>query len=115
MTGQVGSLSKDCVPSMIDIFPRNTHTTPLMKIRTGAEWHLYLLIASLFVFATSQSQANNIEVDWTSSGFSTSHITINAGDEVDIVNFDYDFDLQVTGAPPEGFYADIPPTDGYNV
>jgi hypothetical protein len=83
-----------------------------MKIRTGAVWHLYLLIAGLFVFATSQSQANNIEVDWTSSGFSTSHITINAGDEVDIVNFDDTFDLQVTGAPPESFYADIPPTDG---
>jgi plastocyanin len=86
-----------------------------MKLRTGSLGHLLCLIVSLFVFGTWQSQANTVEVDWTSSGFSTSHITINAGDEVDIVNFDYDFDLQVTGAPPEGFYADIPPTDGYNV
>ncbi len=83
-----------------------------MKVRMGAVWRLYFPIACLFVFATSQSQANNIEVDWTSSGFSTSHITINVGDEVDIVNFDSTFDLQVTGAPPESFFADIPPTDG---
>lgn len=54
-------------------------------------------------------------MDWTFSGFSTSHITINAGDEVDIFNYDYNFDLYVTGAPPESFYADIPPTDGYYV
>ncbi len=86
-----------------------------MKIRTGAVWRLYLLIASLLVFGTWQSQANNIEVDWTSSGFSTSQIVINAGDEVDIVNFDYTDDLLLTGAPPESFYADIPPTDGYYV
>jgi hypothetical protein len=78
-------------------------------------WSLYPLIASLLIFATPQSQANNIEVDWTSSGFYTSHITINAGDEVDIVNFDDTFDLLLTGAPPEGFYADIPPSDGVYV
>jgi len=73
------------------------------------------LIAGLLVLVAGQSQANTTEVDWTSSGFSTSQITINAGDEVDIVNFDYDFDLYVTGAPPEAFYADIPPTDGFTV
>jgi hypothetical protein len=86
-----------------------------MKLRVGTVGHLYCLIASLFVFGTWQSQANTTEVDWTSGGFSTSHITINAGDEVDIVNYDYDFDLQLTGAPPEGFYVDIPPTDGYYI
>jgi hypothetical protein len=86
-----------------------------MKLRTGSVGLLLCLIAGLFVFGTWQSQANTTEVDWTSDGFSTSHITINAGDEVDIVNFDYDFDLYVTGAPPEGFSADVPPTDGYYV
>ena len=76
---------------------------------------LHWLITSLFAFVTWQCHANNIEVDWTSTGFSTSHITINAGDEVDIVNFDDVFDLQVTGAPPESFYSDIPPTDGVDI
>jgi hypothetical protein len=81
----------------------------------GAYAQLGCLITGLFVFAALGCQANTTEVDWTSSGFSTSHITINAGDEVDIFNFDYTFDLQVTGAPPESFYADIPPTDGSTV
>ena len=86
-----------------------------MKIRTGPNGRLYSVVACLFVFVTWQCQANTTEVDWTSIGFSTSHITINAGDEVDIVNYDYTFDLYVTGAPPEGFYANIPPIDGYTV
>ena len=76
-----------------------------------AAWSLYPLIASLVIFAAPQSRANKIEVGWTSSGFYTSHITINAGDEVDIFNFDDTFDLLLTGSPPEGFYVDIPPTD----
>jgi hypothetical protein len=87
-----------------------------MKLRTGTHGHLLcFLVAGLLVLVTSQSQANTVEVDWTFSGFSTSQITINAGDEVDIINLDYTFDLQVTGAPPESFYADIPPTDGTTV
>ncbi len=86
-----------------------------MKLRIGTVGRLYCLIASLFVFGTRQSQANTTEVDWTFSGFSTGQITINAGDEVDIVNLDYDFDLYLTGAPPESFSADIPPSDGYYV
>ena len=46
----------------------------------------------------------------------TSHITITTGDEVDIVNYDYDFDLQLTGSPaPNNFYSDIPATDGSSV
>jgi len=70
----------------------------------------------LVCFVTWQCQANTVEVDWTSSGFSTSHITITSGAEVDIVNYDYDFDLMLTGSPaPNNFYSDIPPTDGYNV
>ena len=84
-----------------------------MNLRIGTGGCLYWLITSLFVFVTSQCQANTIEVDWTFSGFTTSQITINAGDEVDIVNLDYDYDLLLNGAPPEGFYVDIPPTDGY--
>lgn len=73
------------------------------------------LFISLWICVTWQSRANTTEVDWTSSGFSTSAITINAGDEVDIVNFDDTIDLLLTGAPPESFYADVPPTDGINV
>jgi hypothetical protein len=84
----------------------------VMKLRKGTVGHLQFLIAGFLVFVAWQCQANIREVDWTSSGFSTSQITINAGDEVDIVNFDYSDDLLLTGAPPEGFYADIPPTDG---
>lgn len=86
-----------------------------MKIRKGTIERLCWFITSLFVFVTWQCQANIVEVDWDSSGFSTSQITINAGDEVDIVNFDDVFDLQVSGAPPESFFADIPPTDGVNL
>lgn len=86
-----------------------------MKLRLGIVRHLLCLIASLFAFGTWQSHANNTEVDWTFTGFSTSHITINAGDKVDIVNYDYDFGLYVTGAPPEGFTADVPASDGYYV
>lgn len=86
-----------------------------MHLRIGTVGRFYCLITSLFAFVTWQCQANIVEVDWTSSGFSTSQITINAGDEVDIYNYDYNVDLQVTGAPPEGFYSDIPPTDGYDV
>lgn len=83
-----------------------------MSFRIGTVGHLYRLVAGLFVFVTWQCHANNVEVDWTSNGFSTGQITINAGDEVDIVNLDDSIDLQVTGAPPESFYSDIPPTDG---
>lgn len=83
-----------------------------MRLRAGTNALLYWLVAGLFILVTLQCQANTTEVDWTSSGFSTSQITINAGDEVDIVNFDYASDLLLTGAPPESFYSDIPPFDG---
>src|SRR5215831_18218407 len=83
-----------------------------MHFRKGTFGQLHCLIAASFIFAAGQCQANTTEVDWTYSGFSTSHITINAGDEVDIVNYDYTDDLLVTGAPPEGFYSDVPPFDG---
>jgi hypothetical protein len=85
-----------------------------MKLRIRTMGRRYWLITGLFAFVAWQCQANSIEVDWT-SGFSTSVITINAGDEVDIVNMDDVFDLQVTGAAPESFSADIPATDGVNV
>jgi hypothetical protein len=87
-----------------------------MHRRKGIVGTLFCFITSLSAFVTWQCQANIVELDWTSSGFSASHVTINAGDEVDIVNYDFDFDLQVTGSPaPNNFNADIPPTDGYNV
>jgi plastocyanin len=81
----------------------------------GRTWPVRCLTFTLLLLATLSSRANTIEVDWTSSGFSPSQITINAGDEVDIVNFDDTFDLQLTGAPPEGFSAYIPATDGVNI
>lgn len=81
-----------------------------MKSPGGA--YAYWLVTSLLALITWQCHASQVEVDWTSAGFSPSHITISAGDEVDIVNFDDTFDLQVQGAPPEAFYADVPPPDG---
>jgi len=84
-----------------------------MNLRTSPLEYRYGLIASVFVFATGQVFANTIELDWTSAGFSSSQITITTGDEVDIVNLDDTFDLQLTGAPaPNNFSADIPPFDG---
>jgi hypothetical protein len=74
---------------------------------------LCVLICGLLFFAASQSWAGIFEVDWEYAGFSTNHITIHVGDEVDIVNFDNFYDLYLTGAPPpENFSADIPPFDG---
>ena len=86
-----------------------------MNFRVRTAGHVSCLIIGLFALVVWQCQANTVEVDWTSSGFFTSHITITAGDEVDIVNYDYTYDLLLTGAPPESFYADIPPSDGYYV
>jgi hypothetical protein len=80
-----------------------------MKKGIGTVWLLSLAIAGLSVFATSQGKASITEVDWTSSGFSTSHITIHAGDEVDTVNFDDTFDLQMTGAPPGAAWSAVSP------
>jgi len=72
-----------------------------------------VFITSLLVFVTWESLANTIELDWTSAGFSSSQITITTGDEVDIVNFDDTFDLELTGSPaPNNFNSDIPPFDG---
>jgi plastocyanin len=83
-----------------------------MNHKPNGKSRLHSFIASLIVFAAWQSQANIVEVDWTSSGFSTTHITINPGDEVDIVNYDFYFALRVTGASPESFYSNIPASDG---
>lgn len=81
-----------------------------MKPKPSSFACLPVFTASLFAFVTWQSLANTIELDWTSSGFSASQITITTGDEVDIVNFDDIFDLQLTGSPaPNNFYSDIPP------
>jgi hypothetical protein len=84
-----------------------------MRVSTKPSSRLHRFLGCLFVFVTWQTLASTVEVDWDLSGFSTSEVTINAGDEVDIVNYDYTYDLQVTGTPPESFYADIPPVDMY--
>ena len=74
------------------------------------------LIASLFVFGASRAEAAIVQVNWTYFGFSPSAITINVGDEVDIVNFDDTFDLQLTSRPsPENFTSYIPATDGFSI
>lgn len=84
-----------------------------MHLGTSPLAYLNGFIAGLFVFAAGQVFANTIELDWTSAGFSSSQLTITTGDEVDIVNRDDTFDLQLTGAPaPNSFSADIPPFDG---
>jgi len=85
-------------------------------MKKAADWCLYLLVTCLFLGGTWYDRAGNVEVDWDSdNGFSVDDITINTGDEVDIYNYDDTFDLQVTGASPESFYVDVPPTDGVDV
>lgn len=75
-----------------------------------------LAVVGVCTLASPRSRAQGVEVDWDStSGFSPSAITINAGTEVDFVNMDDTFDLQLTGNPPESFSADVPPTDGINL
>jgi hypothetical protein len=72
------------------------------------------LITALLTFITWQSQAKIYEADWFSNGFSISYITINVGDEIDIVNFDPVFDLQLaSGPPPEYFFSDIPAAEDF--
>lgn len=60
----------------------------------------------------TQVFANDAEVDWTSSyGFSTTAVSINAGDAVFIVNYDdpdYGWDVAITGDSPEYFYVYLP-------
>jgi len=85
----------------------------LMKSKPSPSARLFIFVISVLVFGNWESVASTVELDWTSSGFSSSHITINTGDEVDIANFDDTFDLQLTGSPaPNSFYSDIPPFDG---
>ena len=73
----------------------------------GKETGLMLGVLALWVCSC---HANTAEVDWTfDGGFAPTHITINAGDEVDFVNLDTDFDVVVSGNPPESFTVDIPP------
>ena len=86
-----------------------------MNHKSNGNSRLHSFIASLIVFVAWQSQANTVDVDWDFSGFYTTQVNINAGDEVDIVNYDYYSYLQVTGASPESFYANIRPSDGYYV
>lgn len=86
-----------------------------LKIGIGVARYLTPLIVGLLVLGVQQGKASVVEVDWTSAGFSTAQINLNPGDEVDIYNYDDTIDLQLTGAPPESFFSDIPPTDGIDV
>src|ERR1700743_1833321 len=84
-----------------------------MKLRT-TPGRIYWLISTLFALLTWQCHANVFEIDWTFEGFNALFVTINAGDEVDIVNRDDTFDLQLTSGPaPENFRSDIPAEDTY--
>lgn len=75
------------------------------------------LIVGLFITGAAQVFASDAEVDWTSSfGFSTTAVTINAGDAVFIVNYDdpdYGWDVTVTGDSPEYFVVNLPPGGYY--
>jgi plastocyanin len=75
-----------------------------------------LAAAIVCTFAACRGRAATVDVDWDFNlGFSPDTVTVNAGDEVDFVNFDDTFDLQITGASPESFFGDAPPTDGFNI
>ncbi len=85
----------------------------LMKSKPNAIARLSIFITGLLAATTWSCLGSAVELDWESAGFSSSHITITTGDEVDIVNLDDIFDLQLTGSPsPNNFSADIPPFDG---
>jgi len=87
-----------------------------MNPKSNAKSRLHSFIASLIVFVAWQSQANTVDVDWDwYNEFSSTDVNVNAGDEVDIVNYDFNYPLHVTGASPESFSADIQPSDGYYV
>ena len=67
-----------------------------------------LVVASFLVaVATSPTQADDAVVYWDSnSGFSTTFVTINAGDYVYLVNNDdpdFGFPVTIIGNPPESF------------
>lgn len=75
-----------------------------------------VLISGVFLLGATHARGGAVEVDWDSTtGFYTSQVTINPGDEVDIVNLDYTDDLLVYGASPESFSADVPPQNGVDV
>jgi len=85
-----------------------------MKLRTRTFGRFYWFITSLFAFLTWQCHANVFEIDWTFNGFNALFVTVNAGDEVDVVNRDDTFDLLLTSGPaPENFHSDIPAEDTY--
>jgi hypothetical protein len=83
-----------------------------MNHTSNTKCRLHSFIASLIVFVAWQSQANTVEVGWDFYGFDTTEVNINAGDEVDIVNYDYSYYLHVTGASPESFDVYVQPFDG---
>lgn len=81
-----------------------------MQDRCRIPQNLCCLAVGLFTLAASYSRANAAEVDWTfDGGFAPTSIAVNTGDEVDFVNLDPDFDVVVSGNPPESFTVDIPP------
>lgn len=76
-----------------------------------------IAVAGVCTFAACRSRAQSgVEVDWDYfTGFHTTSISINVGDEVDFWNLDDTFDLYLTGHPPESFSVDVPPTpDGFS-
>jgi hypothetical protein len=80
-----------------------------MNLRTGT-FKPFLCLALFLVLAAGYALANTVDVYWTAdTGFSTGSVNINAGDEVDIANLDYDDTLDLTGTDPENWYADLPP------
>jgi hypothetical protein len=71
------------------------------------------LLVGLIMAGAAPVFASDAEVDWSSYfGFSTTAVTINAGDWVFIVNYDdpdYGWYVGITGDSPEYFYVNLPP------
>ena len=81
-----------------------------MKIKSNGKCRLHSFIASFIVLVAWQSQASQVEVKWTwSNDFPATDVYINAGDEVDIANYDYSHTLHVMGNSPEYFDEYVPP------
>jgi hypothetical protein len=74
---------------------------------------IHSLLVGLIMIGTTQVYATDAEVYWSSYfGFSTTAVTIDAGDAVFIINYDdpdYGWYVAVTGDSPEYFYMNLPP------
>jgi hypothetical protein len=82
-------------------------------MKKGILRRIHSLIVGLFIAGATQVFAGYVDVYWSSYfGFSTTAVTINAGDTVYVVNYDdpdYGWYVAITGDSPEYFYAYLQP------